>query len=479
MNLAATERNKELGAGLVEYCPGVKRLLVPSLLLAFAFVQADKIDDYVKGEMTRLHVPGMTVGIVKNGKLVSQRAYGVSDVELEAKTTTKDLFQIGSITKQFTAFATMMLVEQGKIGLEDSVSKFVPEAPESWKDIKIRNLLYQNSGLKDYAFVPGIGLADEYGREKWMTEMAKLPLDFEPGVAWAYSNSNYALLGWIIEKAAGQPYTTFVTENMFRPLGMTNTRYDNGDEVIARRSHGYFYMQNRLIRARPVGMSVTSDGSIISNLEDMAKWDDALRQRKLLKSATYDTIWSPGKLNSGRSRYYGMGWNLRAPGAPAYVGHGGNSIGYSAGFARYTDAGISVIVLCNLYPIGGEPTAKKIAELYDPKLAVQPPKEASDPNPTRTEKVRSALVAFADAKLDDPLLEAELTAPMKTQRAGMSQANSPLKKIDKLTFAEAIPVGQDAWLAYRLKSGERTFTAWVLWTANNTMANVFLRADPQ
>lgn len=456
----------------------MKRLLVPVALLAVSFVYADKIDDYVKAEMARQHVPGMTVGIVKNGKLVSQRAYGLSDLDLDVKTTTQDLFQIGSITKQFTAFAAMILVQEGKLGLDDPISKYVPEAPESWKNIKIRNLLYQNSGLKDYAFVPGIGLADEYGRDKWIAEMVKLPLDFEPGVAWAYSNSNYALMGWVIEKAGGQPYTEFVTEHVFKPLGMNHTRYDNGDEVIAHRAHGYFFAENQFVRARPVGMSISSDGSIISNLEDMAKWDDALRQHKILNADSYNLIWAPGRLNSGRSRLYGMGWNLTTPGSPAYVGHGGNSIGYSAGFARYTDAGLSVIVLCNLYPIGGEPTARKIAELYDPKLAIKSPSETADPNPERTSKVKSALVAFADGKADDPLLAPELTAPMKTARAGMSQGNSPLKKIDRLGFAGALPDGSDAWLAYKLKSGDRSFTAWVLWTHEDQLAQIILRADP-
>lgn len=461
-----------------KYSPPVRFALLSVLALAAACGHADNIDDYVKAEMTRLHVPGMTVGIVKNGKLVSERAYGVADLELNAPTTTKDVFQIGSITKQFTAFAAMMLVEEGKISLEDPVSKFIPEAPELWKDIKIRHLLYQNSGLKDYAFVPGIGLADKYDRAKWLGEMVKLPLDFEPGLTWAYSNSNYALLGWVIEKAAGKPYTEFVTERIFKPLNMTSTRYDDVNEVIPRRSHGYFFAENRHIRAVADGMSITSDGSIVSNIEDMVKWDACLRERKLLKADTYNLIWSPAKLNSGRTRFYGMGWNLTTPGAPAYVGHGGNSIGYSAGFARYTEAGVSVIVLANLYPIGGEPTARKIAELYEPSLVFKVPAESSDPNPQRTEKVKAALVAYGSAKADDPLLDAEAAAPMKTQRAGMAPPNSPLRRIDKLGFVGTAPVGKDAWLTYRLTSGERKFTAHVLWTAEDRLAQVILRADP-
>lgn len=120
--------------------------------------------------------------------------------------TVEDAYEIGSITKSFTAIAAMTLVEEGKLSLDDPVSKYIPEAPEAWKPILVRNLLHQTSGLKDYAFIPGIGLADEYDRAKWMGEMTKLPLDFTAGLTWAYSNSNYALLGWIIEKAAGQPY---------------------------------------------------------------------------------------------------------------------------------------------------------------------------------------------------------------------------------------------------------------------------------
>jgi D-alanyl-D-alanine carboxypeptidase len=456
----------------------VRLALVPSLLLISALVQADKIDDYVKGEMTRLHVPGMTVGIVKGGKLVSQRAYGVADLELNAPTTKDDVFQIGSITKQFTAFAAMILVEEGKIGLDDPVSKYIPEAPESWQKIKIRNLLYQNSGLKDYVFFPGIGLADEFDKAKWIDTMIKQPLDFEPGLAWAYSNSNYALMGWIIEKAAGKPYAEFVTERMLKPLGMTHTRYDNSDLVIPRRSHGYFYMDNQHVRAKSGGMTVNSDGSLISNLEDMAKWDACLRERKILKPTSYDLIWSPGRLNSGRKRFYGMGWNLTTPGAPSYVGHGGNSVGYSAGFARYTDAGITVIVLANLYPISGEPTARKIAELYDKSLVIKVPSETADPNASRTEKIKAALAALGAGKADDPLLDAELTAPLKTARAGMAPPNSPLKKIDKLAFVNQSPTGQDAWLTYRLGSGERMFTALVLWTHEDKLAQVILRADP-
>jgi D-alanyl-D-alanine carboxypeptidase len=448
------------------------------LLLAATVAQADKIDDYIKGEMTKQHVPGLTLGIVKNGKLVSKRAYGVSDLELMAKTTTDDIYQLGSITKQFTAFGTMVLVEEGKVDLEAPVATYIPEAPDAWKNIKIRNLLYQNSGLKDYALVEGIGLLDNYNRQQWMDKMVKLPLDFEPGAAWSYSNTNYALLGWVIEKASGKNYTDFMMERVFKPLDMTTTRYDDPDIIIPHRAHGYLDLGHGLVRARGDGMSIHSDGSLITNLADMVKWDNALRDRKLLKSSSYDAIWSPGKLNSGRPRFYGMGWFLGLPGSTGYVGHGGNSIGYSSGIARYTDAGLTVILLSNQYSLGGEGTAKHVAELYDPNLIPKIPAESPDPNPARTEKIKAALLAWGARKIDDPALDNEITAPMKTGRAAMATGPSPLLKIEKLSFVNATGIGPDAWLTYRLGNGERWFTAQVLWTHENKLAMLSLRPDP-
>lgn len=450
-----------------------------ALLLAAGFATADKIDDYINGEMIRQHVPGLTLGIIKDGKLVSERAYGLADLELQAKTTKDDLFQIGSITKQFTAFGAMLLVEEGKIKLDDPVSAYIPEAPEAWKNIKVRNLLYQNSGLKDYALVPGIGLLDDYAKPLWMDKMTKLPLDFEPGQAWAYSNTNYALMGWIIEMASGKPYTEYMTERVFKPLGMTHTRYDNQDEIIPRRAHGYLILDKDMVRAKGVGMSIHSDGSIISNIEDMAKWDEALRERKLLKPSSYDLIWSPGKLNSGRGRYYGMGWFLGLPGTPAYVGHGGNSIGYSAGLARFTDAKITVILLCNVYAISGEATAKHVAELFDPKLVVKVPTETADPNPSRTEKIKAALAALGAGKIDDPSLDPEMTTPMKTARAAMgSGIGTLLKKIVKFNYSGSMGLGPDAWLTYRLENGDKWYTAQLLWTHEDKLAMLSLRPDP-
>jgi CubicO group peptidase (beta-lactamase class C family) len=455
----------------------VKRFAILVLASFAAILQADPIDDFIRAEMVRTKSPSIAVGIVKDGKLVKSEVYGISNLELDSPAKPGDLYEIGSITKQFTAFATMILVEEGKISLDDPISKFLVESPKAWEGIKIRNLVYQTSGLPDYAFEEGIGLVDRYTRETWMSKMTKLPLDFQPGIAWAYSNSNFALLGWIIEKASGMGYMAFMRERIFKPLEMSKTTFSNPDEIIPRRAAGYMNFQNQLMRSQFSSASINSDGTILSNVEDMAKWDAALREKKLLKASSFAQLHKPAELDSGRWRPYGMGFNVSLPGAEPYYGHGGNSAGYSAGYACYPKAQVSVIVLGNVYAFGGEPMAKQIAELYMPTLKATSPATKQDPDAKRTESIKQALAALGAGKADDALMEAEVTAPMKTRRAGMSQGMAPLRALEKLEFAGEVPVGKDRLLTYRIITKTRDFVGTILWSAGGKLAMASLRPD--
>jgi len=438
---------------------------------------ADALDDFVKSEMVRTKSPSIAYGIVRDGKLVRHSVFGKANLELDVPAKKGDLYEIGSITKQFTAFATMLLVEEGKIRLEDPISKYLEKTPDSWSKIQISDLLYQTSGLPDYAFEPGIGLVDRYERSKWMDIMTKAPLDFEPRIAWAYSNSNYALLGWIIEKASGKNYTDFMRERIFKPLGMDRTTFSDPDAIIPRRAAGYLNFDNQVLRSQFSSASINSDGTILSNVEDMFKWDAALRERKLLKPESYARLLKPAALSTGRWRPYAMGFNISLPGAEPYYGHGGNSAGYSAGYACYPKAGVSVVVLGNIYAFGGEPLAKQIAEQYMPSLKPTSPKSMPDPDAKRSETVKLALAALGAGKADETVLEPEVTAPMKTRRAGMSQAWVPMRNLEKLDFAGETVVGQDRLVTYRVETKTRNFIATVLWSAGGKVAMVSLRPD--
>ena len=447
-------------------------------LAALAIAHADPIDDFIKAEMARTKSPSIAYGIVKDGKLVRHEIFGKANLELDVDSQKGDLYEIGSITKQFTAMATLLLAEDGKLSIDDPISKYISESPKAWEGIKLRHLLYQTSGLPDYAFETGIGLIDSYERAKWMEIMTKLPLDFDPGVAWAYSNSNFALLGWVIEKASGMSYTNFMRERIFKPLEMNKTTFSDPNAIIPRRAAGYLSIQNQVLRSQFSSASINSDGTILSNIEDMAKWDAALRERKLLKKSSYDLFLNSATLNSGRWRPYGMGINVSLPGAEPYYGHGGNSAGYSAGYASYPKAGVSVIVLGNIYAFGGEPLAKQIAELYEPSLKPSSPATKSDPDAKRTETVRQALLALGAGKADESLLEPEIVAPMKTRRAGMSRGGlAPLQNLEGLEFAGELAVGKDKLVTYKVKTKTRDFVGTILWSAGGKVAMASLRPD--
>ena len=346
--------------------------------------------------MKRQKVPGLSFAIMRNGKMVRSGAFGLADVEHGVKAQVGDVYEIGSITKQFTSAALLLLIEDGKVNLEETVKTYVPEVPDAWAQVTLRDLAYQTSGIPEYAFVPEIGLVDDFDKAKWLAKMKDFPLDFPTGTAWAYSNSNYALLGWVIEKASGKPYTEFVNERIFKPLKMDSTRFLKPTDIVKRRSHGYLMSGQDMVRAPFGGASIDSDGSIASTVYDMVKWDAALRKRELFKPSSFALMWAPAVLKSGRARPYGMGWFLTTPGAPSYVGHGGNSVGYSAGLSRYEKDGRSVVIMCIVYPIGGEARAKRIAETIDPSLRPSIPTESSDPDTARTERVKLAIAALVE-----------------------------------------------------------------------------------
>jgi CubicO group peptidase (beta-lactamase class C family) len=445
--------------------------------------RADAIDDFVKAEMKRQNVPGVVFGIMQDGKLIRSEAYGMADVELNVPVKKDTLFEIGSVTKQFTSMLTMMLVDEGKLSLDDTVGKHMPNAPKTWQPIKVRNLLYQSSGLPEYVFVDGIVKGHSFSPEGFLENVGKVPLDFEPGTTFAYSNTNYYLMALVVEKAGGKSWEEQLTEKIFKPLGMNSSRVLHQYEIVPNRAHGYLLNGKDLMVAYfQAEFSPYGDGGILSTVEDMAKWDAALGERKLLKPESYKLLWSPGTLNSGRSRPYGMAWNISLPGDPPYVGHAGNSAGYSAGLARYTDKKLSVVVMANVYAISGEGLARQIAELHDPSLKPSPWvfSEQNDPNPSRTDRVKKALQGLAQGKADAELMEPELMAPMLTSRAKQfgPGAFRAIQEMEKVAYAGETKNGQDTVVSYRVITKARNFGVKVTYTPAGKVAQVIMRAEP-
>jgi CubicO group peptidase (beta-lactamase class C family) len=336
------------------------------------------IDRFVATEMARQRVPGVAVGIYTNGKITMVKGYGLANIELAVPATPATIFQSGSMGKQFTSAAIMMLVEEGKVGLDDSLPKYFPGAPASWRGITIRNLLSHTSGLADYASdsntAPGapINLRADYTEDQLVRIIETFPIEFAPGEKWEYCNSNYLLLGAVIRKATGKFYGDFLQERVFRPLGMNSTRVISEADIIPNRASGYELVNGQLKNQEWVSPSfnTTADGALYFNVLDLAKWDEALYGEKLLKRSSFDQMWTVAKLANGQPNpaHYGFGWFVDTINGHRVIEHSGTWQGFRTYIARYVDDRLTVVVLTNLGESEPAKIAHGIAGLYRREL---------------------------------------------------------------------------------------------------------------
>jgi CubicO group peptidase (beta-lactamase class C family) len=325
---------------------------------------ADRIDDQVAVEMGKHHIPGLSLAVCREGKVVKARGFGLGNVELNVPATEESVFEIGSVTKQFTAAAVLMLAEEGKIGLDDRIGHFLESAPVAWSNMTVRHLLTHTSGLKNYTGLPGFEVNKHLNADAFVKAVAAHPLNFQPGEAWAYCNSGYSLLGFIIEKVSGKSYWQFLDERIFKPVGMTVTRSRDSRAVIPRRVAGYETENGKWINRDSDLTDVFSAGAIVSSVLDLAKWDAALDADKLLKGTSRAAMWTPVRLNSGQLHPYGFGWAIDEFRGHKNIGHGGSTSGFSASLQRFPDDRLTVIVLCNSGKEGvAGVVAKSVAEI--------------------------------------------------------------------------------------------------------------------
>jgi len=356
-------------------------LAAASFVLAQTNPQKDAVDAYVKAEMARQHVPGLALGVYRAGEIIKTQGYGLANVELNVPVKPETVFQSGSIGKQFTATAIMMLVEEDKISLGDSIAKYFSGAPASWRNIRIRNLLSHTSGLSEYEsddkIKPGgpVNLRQDYTEEQMVKIIESFPLDFQPGKKWAYRNTNFLLLGVVIHKVTGEFYGDFLQERIFRPLGMTSTRVISEADIIPNRAQGYQLVKGELKNQDWVSPSLNTfaDGSLYFSVLDLAKWDGALYTERLLKKSSLDRMWTVAKLDNGKPNEgdYGFGWEISDLNGHRLIEHGGSWQGFTGHISRYVDDKLTVVVLTNLDSGHSDPEkiTRHVAALYNPELA--------------------------------------------------------------------------------------------------------------
>ncbi len=333
---------------------------------AFASDQTDLVERYIHSEMERQHVPGVALLVSRGGRIVRAQGFGLANVELQVPVKPETIFQSGSVGKQFTATAIMMLVEEGKIGLDDPLTKFFPDAPPAWKQVTIRQLLSHTAGFTDYPKT--FDMRKDYTEDDLTKIVESIPLAYAPGTRWAYSNLGFLTLGIVIHKVTGEFYGDFLQERIFRPLGMSTTRIISEADIVPNRAAGYRLVKGELKNQEWVSpkLNTTADGSLYFSILDLAKWDAALYTEKVLKRSSLDQMWTIAKLNNGQpnSGHYGFGWFIETRNDHRVIEHEGSWQGFETDISRYVDDQLTVVVLTNLAEAKPNVFADHIAQMY-------------------------------------------------------------------------------------------------------------------
>jgi CubicO group peptidase (beta-lactamase class C family) len=337
-------------------------------LLAAVFAlhtaHADRVDSYLKTEMAKHQIPGLALTIVQNGKAVKTATYGLANIELKAPVKPETAFEIGSITKQFTAAGILLLAQDGKLSVDDRLSRYLPGTPESWGSITLRHLLTHTSGIMSYTGLDGFELRRHLTQAQFIAAIGTQPLEFAPGASWKYCNTGFSLLGYVIENVSGKSYWVFMNDRIFRPLGMTTTTNRLPALVIPNRASGYEQTNHILINRDYDLTDVFSAGALVSTVGDLAKWDTALDCENLLTAKTKEQMWTPARLTNDKPTRYGFGWFIDSQDGRRNIWHSGSTSGFSASIQRFPDDKLAVIVLSNTDEQIATTLAKGVAALY-------------------------------------------------------------------------------------------------------------------
>lgn len=429
------------------------------VLFLSTIVYADRVDTYVREFMAERHIPGGAVAVMRKGRVVKIGAYGVASLEHNVPVKLSTVFEIGSVSKQMTAAAIMLLVEDGNISLDEKISAYLSNTPDAWRDVTVRHLLTHSSGIKSYTSLDGFALLKRLKVDDFIKQLAPHPLEFSPGERNVYSNSGFNLLAYIIEARTGKKYIEFMRDRIFRPLKMTRTDDRDPEYVIRDRAAGYEWRGTRHAGRDWDLTDLMGAGSIVSTIGDMAKWNAALDGETFLKASSKEELWKPYVFNNGKTSVYGAGWRISDVRGHKLIGHTGQTAGFTSANFRYPDQDISVVVLTNTGETGNAGMmATRIAKFYIPGMSLVSVKAEPEPVPGLGYKLLSLLKARRDEDLQKAQIAPQLLRALTTERSKdayrrISAIGEPTEPI----FAGVDQTGARPSYRYRVRAGKRLF----------------------
>lgn len=437
------------------------------------------IDAAVLRELAAQRIAGAAVSIVRGTQPLLVKGYGLADIENGVPVTERSMFQSGSLGKMFTAAGVMALVEDGRMQLDASIRRYLPDAPASWEGITIRHMLSHTSGVPDYT-------SETFDYRKAYTDGAldslayAVPVEFAPGARWNYSNTNYVLLGHIITRLTGRPYWEFLRERIFLPAGMTTARIQTEHEIVPHRAQGYVQVNGEYQHQRWVApeLNVTGDGSLLLSANDMAAWSAVVRDRRVLSAASWQALRSPVTLASGKPYPYGFGWFIDSVGGQEVHQHGGSWQGFRTQFTHWTRDDLTISALTNSGSANPVAVVDAIARAIDSSLVARDPVVViRDSSPALTARARVVLQKISDGTVqpsDFAYFRQTVFPRMKAVYGGLLKGAGAPAGMDLL--AERT-IGDDRERVYRVTWPGRVARATVTFGPSGGLTMILLRPE--
>ena len=410
-------------------------LILASLILPTAPARAqtalDSVDRYVLAELARQRIPGISVAVLRGDSVVLARGYGFANLEHRVPAADSTIYQSGSVGKQFTSAAIVTLAREGKLGLDDSIRRYLPEGPPAWRKITVRHLLTHTSGIPDYPDST-MNYRRDYTEDQLVALAARLPLQFHPGASWSYSNTGYILLGFIVRRVSGKFYGDLLRERVFEPLGMGTARVISESDIVPNRAAGY-----RLVNGEPKNqewvsptLNTTADGSLYLTVLDLAQWARGLNHARVPDSAGLRASWTPVRLNDGGTYPYGLGWMVADQRGRLRIGHTGAWQGFRTSLQRYPEFGLTVIAMANLDTALPQAITFGIAGILEPALLpphLLPPRKEGPPEP-----VAALLAAIGAGRASSRLAPGLRTFASKSVRDEWGESLADVRRWEPL-----------------------------------------------